>query len=435
MTKKKKLKYMPQASHAKVIAALFLTGLLISFLGWNYCLRPASYGRVVKKYMDGGVTTLKEKKLVSAADEWLRKKKDRGAKLSELELEFLAEREIDSNSFKAVMALSGREPDYETAAQSYVKILSFDPDNEEALSGLAAIFAAMDNYDKAAEYCQSLISKYPNKSNYYILLAELQNEHSVGDPIETLESGIGQIPDSYDLNVNLAYYYSAKGDDDASLEKADRATDINPSGEWAYRLKGRVYHKKGELAKAREAYQMANELNPDDETARQFLRNFDTLEYIAVLMKFVDDFAYADSLAAKGVDETASAGQTLAYSEEKIITERKASPDILLARELFKNAWTAMKDYNTDNGGIKEVNNSFVKACEQRVDSVTLLNKSFYNQEIDKSRIGEASSAKKKEGNRYIVDALTRLLKILPENENWRRQYLDYLVLHFSDGK
>ena len=63
--------------------------------------------------------------------------------------------------------------------------------------------------------------------------------------------------------VELAKVYAATGNYDQGIRKLEEAIKLEPGNTRLYMLSGVLYQKKGDLPKAREAYEKAVEVDPN----------------------------------------------------------------------------------------------------------------------------------------------------------------------------
>ena len=133
--------------------------------------------------------------------------------------------------------VSARKKRYIEAKQSYLKALEFDPTHYDSLYGVALCSSAIipHDYPTAKEYCQKILSYYPQDQAAYNLLINSCINNS---------------------NYALATLY---------LRRAER---LFPKKAMLHLLKSRLYLKQKKFTLAEEACEKAFQLNPED-TARQ----------------------------------------------------------------------------------------------------------------------------------------------------------------------
>jgi len=137
------------------------------------------------------------------------------------------------------------QKEYEKAEQLYLDLIEQKENNYKVYYRLAVISTEKQDYKKAIEYCQKSIDIYPDYlMGYYQYgkVAALGRFH--------VEKGI----------LNLQRYINSE-------------LASNLAGKhWAYLRLGQLYESKGEMSKAKEAYQNALKLKPEFDEARDAIK-------------------------------------------------------------------------------------------------------------------------------------------------------------------
>jgi tetratricopeptide (TPR) repeat protein len=180
--------------------------------------------------------------------------------------------------------------DYEAAARIYESVLDTDPENIEALLGLAYSYRELERYDEAVALCDRLIALYPDDSYYWeekggileefgdyegALACYVRAEELTPLDPPTISSGITRMLEStgdyagllsyYDslLAVNESYVqawlgkanaFAQLGDYAAALQCYDRAADIEPENVWVWFRKGDTLKEIGKHEEAAATY-------------------------------------------------------------------------------------------------------------------------------------------------------------------------------------
>ena len=149
------------------------------------------------------------------------------------------------------------------AEKAYKKILEVDPDNEEALTGLAVVYGDLGDTKRSAELLQQVSSKSPSVRTLTALAAQYEQMRDHGLAAETLKKALELAPENPDLkrayaqNLLMADRYDeALGiyNELAAQDKKDTQSLLRIS---------QIYRQKGDFAQAREAAARALAIDPN----------------------------------------------------------------------------------------------------------------------------------------------------------------------------
>ncbi|MBN2381307.1 protein kinase [bacterium] len=118
--------------------------------------------------------------------------------------------------------------------------------------------------DKARELLETLISKYPDEEEAYILLAALYSDH-YGDPkkgLDILHKGVLEMPKSGPIRNHYAYFLQATGQHTEAFQSLQVYLEVDPDEPNPYDSLGEAYLKIGQPEKAVDYYTRAIELDP-----------------------------------------------------------------------------------------------------------------------------------------------------------------------------
>ena len=94
------------------------------------------------------------------------------------------------------------------ALREYRHAAEVDPSHEEAVLGLAAMYASRQRYDEAIEACRQLLDYYPDRSDVRLRLADLfLQKAEYRQAVDLYESLVPWQPDWAALHGRLAYAY------------------------------------------------------------------------------------------------------------------------------------------------------------------------------------------------------------------------------------
>jgi tetratricopeptide (TPR) repeat protein len=130
--------------------------------------------------------------------------------------------------------------DYKRAIEQYLKILDFDPYNNNAYSNAVRVLGTLDN----------------NQESTY-KLSVLKRMYSSNPENAQVNYSLGKIYGQFRGNVDSARYF------------LERAIHFNPGDVAAYKDLGIVYSMQGEYGKALDIFSRAQQIDPGDPQIRQ----------------------------------------------------------------------------------------------------------------------------------------------------------------------
>lgn len=151
----------------------------------------------------------------------------------------------DFYSQKAIAAKD--QGDYNAAIEHYYKILDQYPDKEDYLYEIAMCYYRQENYSKAIELGERLISNNPNVFKYYRLLGnsyDLSGDSSTS--ISILLRGCEKFPTEGDLYLDLGIIQMIKYNYDSALEYWESGIRAEPTLSDNYYWAATTYLKTNE---------------------------------------------------------------------------------------------------------------------------------------------------------------------------------------------
>ncbi len=206
--------------------------------------------------------------------------------------------------------LVGSSPDAEAA---YKKVLASDPDNEDAITGLANVYSDLGDPKRASELLQKLTSKSPTPRSLMLLAASYEQMHQYDLAAETYTKAIDLDPNRAELRAALAQDQVLAGKLDDALKTYQDLAESNPQEPQPYLGMAQIYREKKNFAKAHESLDKAKSLDPD---------NLD-IRYNEVLL-LAEEGKTADAIAAQKniVDAMAKRGNGLPASTRSDMIEK-----------------------------------------------------------------------------------------------------------------
>ena len=150
------------------------------------------------------------------------------------------------------------------AMNAYKKALEIDPDNEDANTGLAMVYADLGDNKAAAEMLRKLAEKNPSPRSLTSLAEVYEQLKDYALAAETLRKALEQQPGNADLKHALAQdLLLADQYDDALKLYQDLVADDPKDTQSLLRI-SQIYRQKKDFTKASEAAAKAKELDPNN---------------------------------------------------------------------------------------------------------------------------------------------------------------------------
>lgn len=149
------------------------------------------------------------------------------------------------------------------AEKAYKKALEIEADNEDALTGLAMVYADLGNNTQAADILKKLADKNPSQKSLRALASAYEQMRDFALAAETLKRAVEMNPpDAADIKRELAQYQALAGQYQAALKTYQTLADDDPADAQAYLGMSQLYIQMRDFAKAREASDKARGIEP-----------------------------------------------------------------------------------------------------------------------------------------------------------------------------
>jgi tetratricopeptide (TPR) repeat protein len=150
------------------------------------------------------------------------------------------------------------------AMAAYKKALELDAGNEDAMTGLATVYADLGDNKAAADMLQKVADKDPNPRSLTSLAAVYEQLKDYSLAAEMLRRALDQQPGNSDLKKGLAEDLLLSDQLDEALKLYQESVAEDPKDEHSLLRMSVIYRQKRDFAKAREAADKAKEIAPDD---------------------------------------------------------------------------------------------------------------------------------------------------------------------------
>jgi tetratricopeptide (TPR) repeat protein len=199
---------------------------------------------------------------------------------------------------------------YPDAAAAYQQALDHDPVSHDALDGLMNTYLAQNQMDKAISVANAQIAKSPNSSAFYDLLGTtlFNNKKDLDGAEAAFKKSAELDKNNADALLKLGQVQAAKGSPDQAIATYQQAIKDNPREASFYIFTGELYESKQDWNHAKDAYQKALEIKPENPLASN------NLAY--VMMQSGGNVDMALSLARtarRGMPDSPDAADTLGW--------------------------------------------------------------------------------------------------------------------------
>ncbi len=148
------------------------------------------------------------------------------------------------------------------AEKAYKKVLEIDPDHEDALTGLAVVYADLGDSNRSSELLRKLTAKNPSPRTLMALASQYEQMKDYASASETLRKALELQPDNAEIKRALAQNLLFSDRFDDALKAYSDIVAEDPK-DWQSQLRiSQIYRQKKDFAKAREASTKAMSIEP-----------------------------------------------------------------------------------------------------------------------------------------------------------------------------
>ena len=154
------------------------------------------------------------------------------------------------------------------AEKAYNAALKAQPDNEDALTGLAMLYADAGDMKNAIDKLKAATNKNPNEQTLGMLAEQYEAVHDYKAAADVWRKAMELAPDNEKIAVNLASDLAASEQFDEALKIYQQMAADEPKDPSFQMSIAEIYIAKHDLAKAREAMEKAKTLEPHSRDVR-----------------------------------------------------------------------------------------------------------------------------------------------------------------------
>jgi tetratricopeptide (TPR) repeat protein len=160
-----------------------------------------------------------------------------------------------------LLKLTQKPSDAENAFQ---KALDQDPDNEDALSGLAMLYADGGDAKRASALFEKLTKKSPNPRAFALLAASYEQMHEYGLAANAYKQALQLDPGRAELKEALAQDLAMSNQLEEALKLYQEIVQANPQDAQAYLRISQIYRQQKKYDLAQQAGDKAKAIDPDN---------------------------------------------------------------------------------------------------------------------------------------------------------------------------
>lgn len=151
---------------------------------------------------------------------------------------------------------------------AFKKALAVDPDNEDAVTGLASVYSERGDAKTASELLDKLTKKSPSPRAYLNLASNYEQMKEYSLAADALKKAINLDPTHVEWVGQLAQYQALAGRYDEALETFQEMAKDNPQDASAYLGMAQIYIEQQKFADAHRMLDKAKEIEPDNIEAK-----------------------------------------------------------------------------------------------------------------------------------------------------------------------
>lgn len=154
------------------------------------------------------------------------------------------------------------------AEAAFKKVLAIDPENEDAVTGLASVYSDRGDAKGASALLENLTKKNPSARAYLALATNYESMHEYGLAADAYAKAIELDPTHVEWNQALAQDQVQAGRYDDALKTYQVLAEAAPQDATPYLGMAEIYGEKKDLTQARKAMDKAKELDGDNPEVR-----------------------------------------------------------------------------------------------------------------------------------------------------------------------
>jgi tetratricopeptide (TPR) repeat protein len=247
----------------------------------------------------------------------------------------------DADSWVLLGRLYGASNNSVESEKAYNKALEADPDNEDALTGLATLYAALGDNAKAAEKLKAAAEKNPNERTLIQLAEAYEELHDYKGAAEAMAKALEMQPENSKIASRVAVDLMRSGQFDQALGIFEKLVAEDPKNQPAQLSIAQIYRAKRDFSRAREALAKCKTLDPDSVDVR-----FEEVRLLEAENKYTEAIGILKSILDETAKKTYSANESAVRSKllDELGTLQRSAGQYTEAVDTFRKAMALDKD-------------------------------------------------------------------------------------------
>ncbi len=182
------------------------------------------------------------------------------------------------------------------AEAAFKKAITVDPDNEDAVTGLASVYSDRGDARSASDLLEKLTKKNPSARAYLSLASNYEQMKEWALAADALKKAISLDPTHVEWNVQLAEFQARAGHYDEALETYQELAKLSQQDATPYLGMAQIYIEQQKYSQAHQMLDKAKQIEPDnlevkDTEVQLYDKEGKTGDAIAVLNDMIDSTA------------------------------------------------------------------------------------------------------------------------------------------------
>lgn len=150
------------------------------------------------------------------------------------------------------------------AEDAFKKAIAIEPDNPDAVTGLASVYADRGNAKDAANLLEQLVKNHPSPRIFVLLATNYEQMRDYARAAEAYRKAVELDPARTELKGELAEDEARAGQFDDAIKTYQQLANANPQDAQPYYGMSQIYRQQKNFAKAEEMIEKAKKLDPDN---------------------------------------------------------------------------------------------------------------------------------------------------------------------------
>ncbi|MGH9638995.1 MAG: tetratricopeptide repeat protein, partial [Bryobacteraceae bacterium] len=150
------------------------------------------------------------------------------------------------------------------AEAAFKKVLAIDPDDPDAVTGLAGVYTDRGDPKAAANILEQLVKNNPSPRTLVLLATNYEQMQDYAKAADAYRKALQLDPSRVELKSGLAEDEARAGQFDAALKTYGELTKANPQDAEPYYGMSQIYRQQKNFAMAQKTIEKAKQLDPDN---------------------------------------------------------------------------------------------------------------------------------------------------------------------------